>query len=194
MKYVYDNFVNVPIDMRHNAEILTQEFGIDVILIKNCKFVKCTCFDDLNKTGDPKCKFCHGSGWFSSMQKIKAIESSNGTPYFNTSFLFNNRGIGITDQKMEVYYIRQQYNPKERDIILKVTWKNNIPVDVVKVLEINSVYEMRGDNGRNELNGCTIIDRTDMVTTYNKMLKSIPIKAIKEMAKGGKSIWPNLVM
>lgn len=194
MVYEYDNFVNVPIDMRHNAEILTEEFGINVLLVKQNKFVKCRCFDDLNKTGDANCKLCNGSGWFSSIQKIKAIESSTGKPYFDTSMIYNNRGIGVTDQKYEVYYIRQQFNPKERDLILKVTWKDNMPVDIEKVLEITSVYEMRGDNGRNELNGCTILDRTDLVVPYTKTLRALPLKAVREMAKGGKSIWPNTLI
>ena len=192
MKYQYDNFVNVPIDMRYNAEILTEEFGIDLIFVKQCKFVKCKCFDDLHKTGDPSCKLCHGTGYLMSMQKVKAIESSTGQPYFDTNILRNLRGIGITDQKFEVYYIRQQYNPKERDYLLKVTWKDGMPVDVIKVLEIQLVYEMRGDNGRNELNGCVINDRTDLVKTYNDALKALPFKAVKEMAKGGKSIWPTI--
>lgn len=191
MIYKHDSFVNVPIDLRHDAEILTQEFGIDVLYVRQCKFVKCSCFDDLNKIGDPNCKICHGSGWFSSIQKVKAIESRTNGHYSSNSSLQDTE-VGVTDQMSDVFYIRQQYNPKERDFILKVTWKDGCPIDVLKVLEIINVYEMRGDQGRNELNGCVISDRTDLVTTYRSVLHTLPQKAVYQLRKGGKSIWPNI--
>ena len=68
---------NVEINMRQEANSLINEFGINVLYIRNCKYVRCSCFDDLNKTGDPNCKICMGSGYFASIQKTQAIESSN---------------------------------------------------------------------------------------------------------------------
>ena len=58
---------------------------------------------------------------------------------------------------------------------MKVTWdKHGNPVDIVKVLEIVNVYEMRGDNGRVELNGCVVNDRTDLVRQYKAVLAALP--------------------
>ena len=68
---------NVDIDLRKEAEGLIKEFSISILYIRNCKFVKCKCFDDINKCGDPNCKLCFGSGYFASMEKIPAIESSS---------------------------------------------------------------------------------------------------------------------
>ena len=31
---------NVEIDLRHDAELLTNEFGIHVLYVRNCKFVR----------------------------------------------------------------------------------------------------------------------------------------------------------
>ena len=189
MKYIHDNFSNVPIDLRHDSELLTNEFGINVLYVRNCKFVRCKCFDDLNKTGAADCPLCLGKGYLSSVQKIKAIESSNSA-YSSTSNVLKT-AIGLTDEKNEIYYIRHQYNPKERDMIIKVTWdKNGYPVDIVKVLEIINVYEMRGDNGRVELNGCVINDRTDKVKDYRNYLNNIPKSLIRTIAKGDKGVWP----
>lgn len=181
---------NVDIDLRQDASLLTDEFGINILFVRNCKFVRCKCFDDLNKTGDPNCPLCFGSGYFASIQKLKAIESST-RPYSENNTL-TQTPIGVTDQKFEVYYIRHMYTPKERDMILQVTWdKQGNPVDIVKVLEIVGVYEMRGDKGRVELNGCITNDRTDLVKTYTDFLKKLPKKAITELLKeGGKYIWP----
>ena len=184
---------NVEIDLRHDSELLTDEFGINILYVRNCKFVRCTCFDDVNKVGDPGCKLCMGTGHFASIQKIKAIESSNSAYSSNNSI--EQTPIGITDQKSEVYYIRHQFNPKERDMILKVTWdKQGNPVDVLKVLEIVNVYEMRGDKGRVELNGCLIDNRTDLVKPFSEILSALPKKAVAQLLKGGKYIWPNKLL
>lgn len=184
---------NVEINLRHDAELLTDEFGINVLYVRNCKFVRCNCFDDLNKTGDPNCKLCMGTGHFASIQKIKAIESSNSAYSSENSIVSN--PIGVTNQKNEIYYIRHQYNPKERDMILKVTWdKQGNPIDVLQVLEIINVYEMRGDKGRIELNGCLIDNRTDLVRTFNQTLSLLPKKAVAQLLKGGKCIWPNKLL
>ena len=181
---------NVEINLRHEAETLTNEFGINVLYIRNCKFVRCRCFNDLNKTGDPDCKLCFGTGHFASIEKIQAIESSNSA--YSSDSSITQLPIGITDQKNEVYYIRQPFVPKERDIILKVTWDSQgYPIDIVKVLEIINVYEMRGDKGRVELNGCLVNDRTDLVRPFTKILSSLPRKAVSPLLRGGKTIWPN---
>ena len=181
---------NVEINLRHEAATLTTEFGINVFYIRNCKFVRCRCFNDLNKTGDPNCKLCFGTGHFASIEKIQAIESSNSAYSSNSSI--TQLPIGVTDQKNEVYYIRHPFVPKERDMILKVTWDSQgYPIDIVKVLEIINVYEMRGDKGRVELNGCLVNNRTDLVRPFTKILSSLSRKAVSPLLKGGKSIWPN---
>jgi len=186
---INQEFRNVDINLRHETQILTEEFGINVLYVRNNKFVKCKCFDDLNKTGDSKCPYCHGSGYFNSIQMIPAIESSN-SPYSSTNSIQKLK-IGVTDQKNEVYYIQQQYNPKERDFILKVTWdKDKNPVDVVKVLELINIWDTRGDNGRTELFACLTNNRTDLMNSFNNTVKSLPKIAINELLKGGKYIWP----
>lgn len=189
---ITSEFKNNDINLRHEMDLLTDEFSINVLYIRNNKFVKCKCFNDLDKTGQADCPLCHGSGYFHSIQMIPAIESSN-SPYSSENSLKQLK-IGITDQKNEVYYIKQQYNPKERDIILKVSWdKDNNPIDVVKVLEVVNVWDTRGDNGRTELFACLTNDRTDLVNAYSKELRHLPQKAINEFLKGGKYIWPALL-
>jgi len=186
---VKNEFRNVDIDLRHETQILTEEFGINVLYVRNNKFVKCKCFDDLNKTGDSKCPYCHGSGYFNSIQMIPAIESSNSA-YSSTNSI-DKLKIGVTDQKNEIYYIKHKYTPKERDFVIKVTWdKDQNPVDVVKVLELINIWDTRGDNGRTEFFACLTNNRTDLVDAFTKTIKSLPHKAIQELLKGGKYIWP----
>ena len=63
-----------------------------------------------------------------------------------------------------------------------------------KALEIINIYEMRGDNGRVELNGCLIDNRTDQVRQFKKILSSLPKKIISPLLKGGKTIWPSKII
>ena len=53
---------------------------------------------------------------------------------------------------------------------------------------------MRGDNGRVELNGCLIDSRTDLVKPFTEVLTSLPKKAVSQLLKGGKYIWPNKLL
>lgn len=184
----YD-MTNVPINLREDAHKLIEEFGINMLYVRNCKFVRCRCFDDLNKTGDPNCPICMGMGHFASIQKLMAFESQNSA-YYDSNAIFQTK-VGVTDQKNEVWYLEYKYNPKEKDMLLKVTWdaKGN-PVDVVQVLEIVGVYEMRGDKGRLEVVGCLIDNRTDLMAPYNKALKGLSKKGLGELLRGGKYIWP----
>lgn len=184
---------NVNIDLRHDTKLLIKEFGINVLYVRNCKFVRCRCFNDLNKTGDPSCPLCRGTGYFASIQKVKTLESSNGA--YSSENSIKQTNIGVTDQKKELYYLDYQLNPKERDVILKVSWdKKGYPVDIIKVLEIINVYEIRGDNGRVELNGCLINNRTDLIKPFGDTIMRLPRKAVTELLKGGKYIWPNKLL
>jgi hypothetical protein len=180
---------NVNINLRQELENLKGEFSISLLYMRNCKFVRCTCFNDLNKTGNPSCPKCLGSGFFASIEKMEAIESSISKYSGNNKMEIT--PIGAINQKEEVYYINYKKLPKEKDYMLKVTWDSNgVPVDIVKVLEVVNIYEMRGDNGRVELYGVHVEERADLMKTYNKALHSLPKKAKMVLSKGGKYIWP----
>ena len=91
---------NVEINLRHESESLTNEFGIDVLYVRNCKFVRCKCFNSLNATGDPNCKLCFGTGHFNSIEKIKVIESTFKAYSFDSTIA--QLPIGVTNQSNEV--------------------------------------------------------------------------------------------
>lgn len=179
---------NVEIDLRHELNLLNSEFSIDVLYIRNAKFVRCDCFNDLEKTGDPKCPKCFGSGYFASIQKFKTIESSVSAYSSNNKVQVH--PIGAIDNKDEVYYFEYETLPKERDFILKVSWKDGIPIDVIKVLEVVNIYEMRGTHGRVEVYGVHVENKPDEVIKFDRMLKKLPSKAKRILGKGDKFIWP----
>lgn len=183
---------NVNINIRNELDSLDSEFGIYILYIRNNKFVRCSCFDDTDKAGDPNCNKCFGSGYFASVQKFKTIESA--TSAYSSSNKIKTQPIGIVDQKDEVFYLAYKTLPKERDFILKVTWKDNKPIDVIKVLEVSNVYDMRGDNGRTEVFGAHVTNRADMVRTFDRMLKSFPNKVLSLLGKGGTYIWPEKLL
>lgn len=179
---------NVDINLRHELELLKGSFSIQVLYIRNSKFVRCDCFNDVEKTGNSRCPKCFGSGYFASIQKFNAIESSNSAYSSNNQIIV--RPIGAIDQKDEIYYFDYSVLPKDRDYILKVMWKNGLPIEIAQVLEIVGVWEMRGDNGRVEVFGTQVKERSDKVDTFNELLHRLPVKAKKLISNGDKYIWP----
>lgn len=177
----------VNIDLREETAGLINQNGIDILYVRQQRFVRCTCFDDLNKTGDPKCQKCFGSGYFTSIQKIRSFKSSN-VPYSSSNAIASTN-VGEINQKNELYYFNHNVLPQPKDLILKVTWKNGIPVDVLEVLEIVAVNEFRADNGRIELFATMIDLRTDLYSSFNKSIKQMPVKGLNQLARGGKYIW-----
>lgn len=182
------NEANNDIDLRRELGLLDEAFSIEILYIRNNKFVRCNCFNDLEKTGNPECQKCFGSGYFASIQKFKAIESSVSA--YSSSNETKPQSIGAVDYKEEVYYLDYKIAPKQRDYILKVTWKDGYPIDVVQVLEIANIYEMRGDNGRMEVYGAHITNKPDSVKLFDKVLKKLPKKALRVLKKGDIYIWP----
>ena len=127
---------NVEINLRHESKTLTDEFGINVLYIRNCKFVRCKCFDDLNKTGDPNCKLCFGTGHFASIEKIQAIESSNSA--YSSDNSITQLPIGATDQKNEVYYIDGNefiWYDNEHCVVICGYDKNNNTVEIADSID-----------------------------------------------------------
>ena len=53
---------------------------------------------------------------------------------------------------------------------------------------------MRGDKGRVELYGCIVNDRTDLVKTFDKVLRLLPKKGLAQFLRGGKYIWPQKML
>lgn len=180
------------IDLRRNLGLLDDEFSIDVLYIRNCKYIRCDCFNDLEKSGRPGCPKCFGSGYFASIQKFRAIESSVSA--YSSSNQSVPMPVGLVDQKSEVYYLDYKAAPRIRDFILKVTWKNKIPIDVIQVLEISNIYEMRGDGGRLEVAGCHILDRPDCVKRFNTVLKKFPRGVLQAIGNGRRYVWPKSLL
>jgi hypothetical protein len=181
---------NVDINLRQELDSLNHEFGISVLYIRNCKFVRCSCFDDIEKTGNPDCKRCYGSGYFASIQKFRTIQNAVSSNSSNIDI----KPIGAVDTKEEIFYFDYKVVPKERDFILKVTWKGNRAIDVVRVFEVTGVYEMRGDNGRVEVFGVHVDNRPDAVKDFNNVIKRFPDRAMNILGKGGRYIWPTKML
>lgn len=182
------NGAHVDIDLRQELNSLKSEFSFNVLYIRNCKYVKCDCYDHLHKTGNPDCPKCFGSGYFASIEKIETIGSSLGG--YTGADKLSKKPMGVIEQKEEVYYFDYKILPKPRDFILKVTWKNGIPIDVVDVFEINNTYETRGDHGRVELFGAQVEKRVDLQIKFNRLIKELPSRALQVLAQGGKYVWP----
>lgn len=183
-----DSFFNLPINLREQFAGLNQSFGYDMLYVRNCKYVKCSCFNESYGSPNPECPLCFGSGYFASIEKVHCIEKSPFRGKDNNKLTQSD--IGSFDAGEIHIYAEFQTLPKNKDFLIKVTWdKHGRPVDVLRVCEIQNAHEYRMDGGRCEL--CKLIakERPDKLDLFKTQLKQLSPSLKQQLARGGKAIW-----
>jgi hypothetical protein len=133
--------------------------------------MKCSCYNPLHQTGEAEHVPCGGTGFLNIVEKIRAINHGMGVNFEIGDF--RSQEIGHINSNFQVFYTRHNVKPNVRDFILVAGFNGEVPVNVMKVYEITAVDEIRGDNGRIELNMLLTKARPDMVSTYQAKVKSL---------------------
>lgn len=150
------------IDFRKEVEILEKEYATYVLHIQSSKYIKCKCFNDLYKSGNPKCNLCFGSGRLTKISVKKAISyNMEGTS------IASEMGNVVKDRN--VFIFNYKSNLKEKDIILLVGFSNNKILDIKKVFEVDYTNNVRGDRGRIEYNVVYTKNTDYIINKYKKI-------------------------
>lgn len=177
---------NNNIDLRVEFAKILNENSIDVLYIRNNKYIRCKCYNSLYHTGDPSCSICFGNGHLTSIEKTKCFTKSKTGGSTKTS-----KSIGIVDIDTSVFYFKHDMLPNSKDIILITEWnKYKEPSHVLKVYEVNGVYPVRGENGRIEYYSIEANLRSDMVNPTQKTINLLPQYAKKKLSEGKRYLWP----
>lgn len=175
------------IDLRKEIIDMISEYGLDMLYIRDSKYINCKCYNPLYKTGDSKCPICLGFGKLTIIQKIKAIYDNN---YFSSGSVTNN-GVGLTYKDSVTLYTDNTIIPKPGDKVYIVGWnKSNVPDDVHRVYIIDNIDEVRLDNGRVEGYVVNLKLRTDLLIAAQKSFSQLSRVARLTLSVGGKYIWP----
>ena len=174
------------INIREELIKMIDEWGIEVLYVRESKYIKCKCYNNLHRTGDVKCPLCQGQGYLTTIEKTKLIYDNNYTFGGDVP----NKGMGDIVNDSIIFYMLANSNPKVRDNVYLTGWNKTLPVDVQKVCIIKSVDEIRLDNGKLEGYMVSVKVKPSSLQQANELLKSLSIKAKTTLAKGGKYIWP----
>lgn len=134
---------SIDIDFREEVKELESAYGINVVHIQNSKYIKCKCFNDLYKTGNPKCNLCFGTGRVTTLSIKKAIKYNQEGGSVDTE-------LGNIVKDKNVFIFNHTYEISEKDYILMVGFNNGCIKDIKNQFEVEYVDEVRGDRGRIE--------------------------------------------
>lgn len=152
------------IDLRKETETLLKDYGVDILYVRASKYAKCKCYDELFKSGNPKCRLCLGTGKLTVLEKATVF-------YNNNSYYTKQSGVGKYNAMIGEFIFKYDSDVTFNDLILIVGCKNNIIIDVKQVYKVNNVNPVRGNNGRVEYYEVDVLTDNTLVIPYNRFVK-----------------------
>lgn len=120
------------------------ENGVDILIQRKSMKVKCSCFDELNKSGDSKCNICLGEGLLYKVQKERSIFQKN-SPQSNSEIKQTN--LGYINQSKFNLYLKANVKPSVNDKIFMASWQYDLPIELKRVLRIETVNPIIDNRG-----------------------------------------------
>lgn len=173
------------IDFREELKVMEKEFSIKVLYLNSNKYIKCKCFNDLYKSGNPKCNLCCGSGRLTTLQLVNTIMyNSTGTSIASE--------LGNMVKDNNVFIFNHKIQLKEKDIVLVVGFKNGFISDLKEMYEVDYVDIVRGDRGRVEYQVCYTNSANRLIKGYANAISQISINNSKKLLQGNKILFGDI--
>ncbi|MBR2246176.1 MAG: hypothetical protein IJ880_03990 [Bacilli bacterium] len=137
-------------DIRRDISEILKKYGHEAIYIRRNKKFRCDCYSE--RSGGQSydnCPKCFGTGYAVTIEKIRTRRQISSVP---ESLVRARKQYehGYVAANAYVYYLEQQANPKDGDLILEVDWRNGVPVSVNEKNIISVGDPLRGSGGRIE--------------------------------------------
>lgn len=177
------------IDLRNEFDLLQNELSYDILYNRATKFLRCQCYDKLYHSGDSKCPICHGSGFVTTLERMKIIEytPSPGSAGNRTEML----PFGEFNQQQKMFYLTYKASPQEKDLIFITGWnRDKTPSGVNSVYIIKAVDPVRGDNGRLEYYRVVASLVPDLRRMVRETVNRLPASGKRAIAEGKRYAWP----
>lgn len=180
---------NTAIDLRNELDLLQNELSYDILYNRATKFLRCQCYDKRYHSGDSKCPICHGSGFVTTLERMKVIEytPSIGSTGSKTEMF----SFGEFNQQQKIFYLTYKSAPQEKDYIFVTGWnKDKTPSGVTSVYVIKAVNAVRGDHGRLEYYKVVAALVPDMKRLVRETVNRLPGSGKRAIAEGKRYAWP----
>ena len=160
------------INLRSEVNYLINSYGITILYIRNSKYMKCKCYDELYKSGDHSCEVCFGTGKITSIEPIKCF-------YNNNSYYSKLSGAGKYNVDIGQFVFKHDSKVDFNDLILIVGYNGDKIVDVKQVYKINNINEIRCDDGRIEFYEVDVMTDNTLFGKFNNYVKYENLKLSK---------------
>jgi len=128
-------------DLRYEFDKIIETYGYPVLVVRQSKKLRCSCWNEKTQEADRACPACFGLGWNPIVEKHEARGEDTSVPEtlgrLTQSGTFGN--IGVHSRK---WFMRPEAEVVSKDYVVDVEWKNGRPVYTGKgIYEISHVDE-----------------------------------------------------
>mgnify|MGYP005753421057 FL=1 len=126
---------------------ILEEYGHGVLLLRQKRQVRCSCFDEKTQSADRECPFCFGLGWVPVIERHTVREQESVIPE-TLPMIAQQKGFGEMAVGARAYYFLPDVELEQNDLIMDVGWYKDIPVmKEGKIWEVSYVDVFRFENG-----------------------------------------------
>lgn len=111
-------------NLRNEFTKILETYGYPVLIIRQSKKLRCSCWNEKTQEADRKCPWCFGIGWNPIVEKHMA--RAQDMPLSNTlSGATGQAGFGNISIPSRQWFISPNAAITEKDLIVDVEWKEN---------------------------------------------------------------------
>jgi hypothetical protein len=134
-------------DLRYEFDQILLQYGYPVLLIRQEKKLRCSCWNEKRQESDRECPICFGLGWTPVAEKHTVRDLETSIP---ESYAFMKRGgsFGGMSVPGRQYYFRYNAQLSSGDLIVDVDWNGQKPVYTGRgIYEISHIDPARYERG-----------------------------------------------
>lgn len=126
---------------------ILEKYGHYILIVKQNKKRKCSCYDNKTQSASRDCLFCYGLGYLSVIEKHIVRDIDTGVPQtlplLPTAQLYGDLAVPT-----RAYFFRREVDIALDDLIIEVDWNGNIPVYVNRgIYEVSHIDPAKFEKG-----------------------------------------------
>lgn len=108
-------------DLRNEFEQILRQYGYPVLVVRQNKKLRCSCWNEKTQEADRECPVCFGLGFTPIVEKHTAREEATSPPQ-TFPFLAQGSQIGQMSVPGKMYYFKWTAELAPQDLIIDVDW------------------------------------------------------------------------
>jgi hypothetical protein len=140
-------------DLRYEFEQILVQYGYPVLVIRQDKKLRCSCWSEKRQEADRECPICFGLGWTPIVEKHTTREIDTSVPE-TLALIARDGKFGGMAVPGRQYYFKHSIQFQPGDLIVDVDWtEQGKPVYTGKgIYEVSHIDPNRFEHGQNIFN------------------------------------------